>query len=168
MEYRIIRKDAFCFAGISRRVPMQFTGINSAISELERSITKEQWAGLRRLQDTEPREIVNVSYDSDTGFMEERGFLTHMIGVLTEHDDIDSQFDKLQMPALTWAVFPNEGPFPETLQNTMASIYAVWLQSADYRLASSLSFSFTKMGEGSTAYSEIWIPVVPACAESEN
>ena len=99
MEYRIIRKDAFCFAGISRRVPMQFTGINSAISELERSITKEQWAGLRRLQDTEPREIVNVSYDSDTGFMEERGFLTHMIGVLTEHDDIDSQFDKLQMPA---------------------------------------------------------------------
>ncbi len=107
----------------------------------------------------EPYEIVNVSYDSDTDFLEEKGQLTHMIGVLTTCVDISDQFDQLSVPSLTWAVFPNEGPFPSTLQNTMASIYAKWLPTSDYELAYSLSFSFTKMDEDHYAYSEVWIPV---------
>lgn len=66
------------------------------------------------------------------------------------------------MKAGTWAVFPNEGEFPSTLQNTMARIYAEWFMTADYELAESLSFSFTKMNPDRQghAYSEIWIPVV--------
>ena len=84
-----------------------------------------------------------------------------MIGVLTTCVDISDQFDQLSVPSLTWAVFPNEGPFPSTLQDTMASIYAKWLPTSDYELAYSLSFSFTKMGEHQDhyAYSEVWIPV---------
>ena len=104
---------------------------------------------------------MNVSYDSDTDFLEEKGQLTHMIGVLTTCVDISDQFDQLSVPSLTWAVFPNEGPIPSTLQNTMASIYAKWLPTSDYELAYSLSFSFTKMDEHQDyyAYSEVWIPV---------
>lgn len=58
-------------------------------------------------------------------------------------------------------VFPNKGPFPFTLQNTMAKIYSKWLPASNYELAFSFSFSFTKMNEYKEdyAYSEIWIPV---------
>ena len=44
----------------------------------------------------------------------------------------------------------------------MARIYSEWLVTADYELAESLSFSFTKMDEVKPdyAYSEIWIPVI--------
>lgn len=59
------------------------------------------------------------------------------------------------------AVFPNTGPFPETLQDTWAKTYAEWLVSSDYELVAAPNFSFTKMDENKDnyAYSEIWLPV---------
>ena len=104
---------------------------------------------------------MNVSYDSDTHFLKEKGQLTHLVGVLTTCEDISTQWDKFSVPELTWAVFPNEGPFPSTLQDTMAKIYSEWFLTSDYELAFPFSFSFTKMDEHKEdyAYSEIWIPV---------
>lgn len=161
MEYRIVEKPAFRFAGVSRRVPMQFEGVNEAIVRLAESITPGQREELRRLRDTAPEEIVNVSWDSDSGFREERGELTHMIGVLTSHTDIGAGLDSKEMPASLWAVFPCEGAFPAVMQDTMARIYSQWLVTADYELADSLSFSFTRMDAAVSgqAYSEIWVPV---------
>lgn len=116
---------------------------------------------LHRLRDTAPEEIVNVSWDSDSGFREERGELTHMIGVLTSQTDIGAGLDSKEMPASLWAVFPCEGAFPAVMQDTMARIYSQWLVTADYELADSLSFSFTRMEAAvpGQAYSEIWVPV---------
>ena len=161
MEYRIVEKPAVRFAGVSRRVPMQFEGVNEAIVRLAESITPGQREELHRLRDTAPEEIVNVSWDSDSGFREERGELTHMIGVLTSHTDIGAGLDSKEMPASLWAVFPCEGAFPAVMQDTMARIYSQWLVTADYELADSLSFSFTRMSEevSGQAYSEIWVPV---------
>ena len=140
MDYKIIQKEAFRFVGVSKRVSLQFEGVNNEIVDLVNEITDEQWKELHQLQNME---------------------LTHMIGVLTTCVDISDQFNQFSVPPLTWAVFPNEGPFPSTLQDTMASIYAKWLPTSDYELAYSLSFSFTKMDEHQDhyAYSEVWIPV---------
>lgn len=33
MEYKIIEKEAFYFAGVSKRVPLQFEGVNNEIVE---------------------------------------------------------------------------------------------------------------------------------------
>lgn len=161
MEYRIVEKPAFRFAGVSRRVPMQFEGVNEAIVRLAESITPGQREELHRLRDIAPEEIVNVSWDSDSGFREERGELTHMIGVLTSQTDIGAGLDSKEMPASLWAVFPCEGAFPAVMQDTMARIYSQWLVTADYELADSLSFSFTRMDAAvlGQAYSEIWVPV---------
>ncbi|MDO5415595.1 MAG: AraC family transcriptional regulator [Lachnospiraceae bacterium] len=144
MECRIVEKPAFYFVGVSKRVPMQYEGVNQEIVKLAQSITPEQRTELHRIQNMEPSEIVNVSHHSDTDFLREEGYLTHMIGVLTTEEEVGEGLEKLPMKAGTWDVFPNEGPFPFTLQNT-----------------ESLSFSFTKMDSEKTdsAYSEIWIPV---------
>ena len=162
MEYRVVDKPAFTIAGVSKRVPLQFQGVNDAIVQLAESITDNQREEMHRIQNVEPFQIVNASFESDTNFLEESGELTHMIGVLTTHTDVGCQLECMHMKAHTWAVFPNEGIFPFTLQDTMARIYSEWFPSSDYELAESFSFSFTKMDalKENYAYSEIWVPVV--------
>jgi len=161
MEFRIVEKPAFYLVGVERRVPMQFRGVNQEIVKLAQSITDEQKAEMHALQNMEPYEVVNASYDADYGFMKEEGKLTHMIGVLTTNGEVSDRLRKVPVPACTWAVFPNEGPFPSTLQETMASIYAEWLPVSSYEVLPVPTFSFTKMDahKKDWAYSEIWIPV---------
>ncbi|MDT2762258.1 AraC family transcriptional regulator [Aerococcus viridans] len=160
MEYKFIEKPSFKFAGVSKRVPMQFEGVNNAIVELANSITPEQRETMQSIKNLEPEEIVNVSYDHINDFMEDNGDLTHMIGVLTT-EEVPSNLNSIEVPATTWAVFPNEGPFPKTLQDTYARIYSEWLPVADVQLVDVAKFSFTKMDEEKAdyAYSEVWLPV---------
>lgn len=162
MECKIVKKPAFNFVGVSKRVPLQYEGVNEEIVKLAESIRPEQREEMHHLQNMEPFEIVNVSYNSDTDFKEEKGYLTHLIGVLTTESEAGGGLEVKPMKAGTWAVFPNEGEFPSVYQDTMARIYSEWFMTSDYELADALSFSFTKMDRKKQgyAYSEIWIPVV--------
>jgi AraC family transcriptional regulator len=159
-EY-IKNKPAFNLVGVSKRVPMQFEGVNDEIVNLAESITDEQKKEMHSLQNIEPYEIVNASYDADANFLKEEGYLTHLIGVLTTENKVSDLLEKVPVEACTWAIFPNEGPFPSTLQQTMAKIYSKWLPSSNYEVINAPSFSFTKMNghKKENAYSEIWIPV---------
>ena len=159
MEYHVKEMPSFRFAGVSCRVPMQFEGVNSAIVDLAQSITDAQRAELHRLQDMEPRRVVNVSWDSDTSFQAQSGFLTHLIGVPTTSAEAQEGLELLEVPASLWAVFPCDGPHPQKMQETTATIYAEWLGSAPYVLDGFRMFSFSDIREDGTAYSEIWMPV---------
>ena len=112
MEFRIEDKPAFNLVGVSKRVPMQFEGVNNEIVKLAKSITEEQKKEMHALQNIEPYEIVNASYDADANFLKEEGDLTHLIGVLTTENQVSDRLDKVPVEACTWAIFPNEGPFP--------------------------------------------------------
>jgi AraC family transcriptional regulator len=161
MEFRIEEKPAFNLVGVSKRVPMQFEGVNNEIVNLAMSITKEQREEMHSLQNMEPREIVNASYDADADFLREEGELTHLIGVLTTENKVSEHLDIVKVEACIWAIFPNEGPFPSTLQKTMAKVYSEWLPSSDYEVINVPTFSFTRMdtNKNNFAYSEVWIPV---------
>ena len=161
MEFRIEEKPKFNIVGVSGRVPMQFEGVNQEIVKLAMSITEDQRKEMHALQNMEPYEIVNASYEADADFIREEGDLTHMIGVLTTEDQVSDNLDKVTVDACTWSVFPNEGPFPSTMQNTMARIYSEWLPSSDFEIIKAPNFSFTKFDKDRNdyAYSEIWIPV---------
>ena len=159
MEYRIVERDGFRLAGVMARVPMQFEGENPAIAELACGITEAQRAELHRLMDTEPRRVVNASWDSDTNFQEEAGELTHLIGVATSACSAGEDLALVEVPPLTWAVFPNDGPHPETMQQTTARIYAEWLAEAPWELNGFRMLSFSDVRDDGTAYSEIWVPV---------
>lgn len=159
MEYRIVEKGEFRLAGVVARVPMQFEGENPAIAELALSITEAQRAEMHRLMDTEPRRVVNASWNSDTNFQEEAGELTHLIGVPTMAHEAGENLALVEVPALTWAVFPNDGPHPETMQQTTARIYAEWLAEVPYELDGFRMLSFSDVRDDGTAYSEIWVPV---------
>lgn len=161
MEVQMKKMPAFTIAGVSKRVPMQFEGVNSAIVELAENITEDQRNEMHRLKNIEPAQVINASYDADEKFLKDEGELAHVIGVPTTEKDISPILDTVNVDACTWAVFPNEGEFPETLQNTMARTYSEWLPSSNYELVDTPSFSFTIMDseKENYAYSEIWIPV---------
>lgn len=161
MEFRIEDKPAFNLVGVSKRVPMQFEGVNNEIVKLAQSITEEQRKEMHSLQNIDPYEIVNASYEADANFLKEEGDLTHLIGVLTTTNQVSDQLEKVPVDAYTWSIFPNEGPFPSTLQNTMAKVYSEWLPSSDYEVINTPTFSFTKIDKDKKdyAYSEVWIPV---------
>ena len=159
MDYRIEEKDAFAIVGVSKRVPIQFEGVNQSIIELAKSITEEQKEEMHALGDLAPYQVVNASFQFDEGRLEEKGDLTHMIGFLTSKIDHCESLQQRIIPAHTWAIFPNQGPFPEVLQTTMANIFSDWLPTSGYELVEAPEISFTKWLDQEEAYSEVWIAV---------
>lgn len=160
MEFKIEKKEKFNIVGVSKRVPIQFEGENNAILELAQSITEQQRNEMHQLADLYPHQVLNVSYDFDDGFLEEKGCLTHMIGFATTKENPFDDLEQISIEESLWAIFPNQGPFPATLQETTAKIYSEWLPSSDYEVTDIPGISFTKHnGTSENVYSEIWMPV---------
>lgn len=161
MEFKIEKKEKFNIVGVSKRVPIQFEGVNNAILELAQSITEQQRNVMHQLADLYPHQVLNVSYDFDDGFLEEKGYLNHMIGFATTKENTFDDLEQLSIRESLWAIFPNQGPFPAILQETTAKIYSEWLPSSGYEVADIPWISFTKHnGTSENVYSEIWMPVI--------
>lgn len=160
MEFKIEKKEKFHIVGVSKRVPIQFEGENQAIIELAKSITEQQRNEMHQLADLYPHYVLNVSYDFDDGYLGEKGHLTHMIGFATTKENPFADLEQLTIEESLWAIFPNQGPFPATLQETTAKIYSEWLPSSGYEVTDLPGISFTKHnGTSENVYSEIWMPV---------
>ena len=160
MEFRIEKKEQFYVVGVAKKVPVQFKGVNQEIQKLVQTITETQREEMHKLGDLYPHQVINVSYGFDGDRLEEKGSLMHMIGFATTKENPYADLEMLAIEEHTWAIFPNKGPFPQTLQDTWGKIYAEWLPSSDYELVEAPEISFTKWGEDfSHVYSEIWIAV---------
>lgn len=160
MDVKLIEKPAFQIVGVSQKVPLQYQGENQAIIELAQRITPQQRAEMHTFDDVYPHQVVNASFDFQEGRTTEGGEMTHMIGFATLQENIYEDLEQLSVPAHTWAVFPNEGPFPQTLQETWARIFSEWLPSSGYQVVAAPEISFTQyQGPAEAKYSEIWLAV---------
>lgn len=160
MDVKLIGKPAFQIVGVSQKVPLQYQGENQAIMELAQRITPQQRAEMHTFDDVYPHQVVNASFDFQEGRTTEGGEMTHMIGFATLQENIYEDLEQLSVPAHTWAVFPNEGPFPQTLQETWARIFSEWLPSSGYQVVAAPEISFTQyQGPAEAKYSEIWLAV---------
>lgn len=160
MDFRIVDKPAFNLVGVSKRVPIQFEGENEAIKELALSITPQQKEQMDQLEDLEPNQVVNASYQFDETRMEEAGSLTHFIGVITTKSNDGTDLRQLTVPAYTWAIFPSKGEFPQKMQETWGNIYAEWLPQSEYQLEEAPEISFVDYSTPERdRYTEIWLAV---------
>lgn len=160
MNYRLEEKDAFRIVGITKRVAIQFHGVNPEIAAMWGQLTEELIARLKQLSNTEPQGLISASVHFSEGRMEEKGTLDHYIGAATTKpcpDDLAS----LEVPASSWAVFEAKGPFPQTLQEVWGRIYAEWFPSSNYELAPGpeMLWNESKDVTSPNYRSEIWIPV---------
>ncbi|WP_376739049.1 AraC family transcriptional regulator [Paenibacillus sp. 598K] len=161
MDYRLVQKEAFRIVGITKRVPIQFHGVNEEISAMWKSLTPEMIHQLKSLSNVEPSGLIQASTNFSEGRMQEMGELEHYIGAATTMP-CPEQFASLEVPATLWAVFEAKGPFPETLQNVWGRIYSEWFPSVNYELTQGPEIVWNESPDitSQTYRSEIWIPVI--------
>ncbi|NJL92480.1 MAG: AraC family transcriptional regulator [Anaerolineae bacterium] len=161
MEYRIIEKPAFHIIGVHKRVKLQYRGVNPEIAELYQSLTEADIETLDKLCDAEPRGLLNASVN----FSDERtegSLLDQYIGVVTTQPQSTDKWAVLAVPASTWVVFTSRGKFPDALQDIWGRIYAEWLATSGYELATGPELLWTETDDYAAPdfHAEIWIPVV--------
>ncbi|WP_458415145.1 AraC family transcriptional regulator [Schinkia sp. CFF1] len=161
MNYRIEQKEGFNIVGIMKRVPIIFEGENPEIIAMWKSLTMKKIEQLKMLSNIEPVGIIQASTNFSEGRMEEKGELDQCIGVATTQE-CPENFSKLEVPALTWAIFESTGPFPATLQETWGRIYSEWFPSSNYQVAEGPEILSIKTQDltSPSVTSEIWIPVL--------
>jgi AraC family transcriptional regulator len=161
MNYRMEQKEAFTIVGIMKRVPIIFEGENPEITAMWKSLTMEKIDQLKKLSNVEPRGMIQASTNFSEGRMGEKGELDQYIGVATTQE-CPENFSKLEVPALTWAIFESTGPFPSTLQATWGRIYSEWFPSSNYQVTEGPEILAIKTKDltSPTVTSEIWIPVL--------
>lgn len=160
MNYRIEEKGAFRIAGIAKRVPIVFEGVNPDIASMWSSLTPEWIARVKQLSNIQPSGLISASVHFSEGRMEEKGELDQYIGAATTLE-VPEDLAQLEVPASAWAVFTAVGPFPAALQETWGRIYSEWFPSADYELSEGPEILWNEHKDVSSPQfkSEIWIPI---------
>ncbi|MFC0189518.1 GyrI-like domain-containing protein [Fictibacillus aquaticus] len=160
MNYRLVDKEAFHIAGIKKRVPLVFNGVNPEIAAMWQSLNSETIQLLKNLSNVEPHGLISASANFSEGRMEEKGELDHYIGAATTKD-CRGDLEKYEIPAGTWAVFEAVGPFPETLQDVWGRVYSEWFPSSIYEQINGPEILWNEHKDvtSPTFRSEIWIPV---------
>ena len=159
MNYRIVEKESFAIAGIMKRVPLIYEGVNPEIAAMWQSLDAEMISTLKALSNMEPAGIISASTNFSEG-RQEGGGLDQYIGAATT-GAIPSHLARLEVPATTWAVFESVGSFPETLQNIWGRIYAEWFPTSGYEQVAGpeILWNADKDVTNPTFRSEIWVPV---------
>ncbi|MGW7551724.1 helix-turn-helix domain-containing protein, partial [Streptomyces rimosus] len=109
MRYRVVEKEQFHVIGKKARVPLVHQGVNPAIADFIRGIGQETLDRITALSDQQPEGLVAVCDDLDPSRAEgtELDYYHGVVSQMPAPDDLDT----LVVPAGTWAVFENSGPF---------------------------------------------------------
>lgn len=158
MRYRVVAKEPFRVVGKKARVPLVHEGMNPAIADFIRGIDAETKRRIAALSDQQPEGIVGVSDNLDPSRAEGTE-LDYYHGVVTAAP-VPEDLDALTVPAGTWAVFENEGPFPQALQYLWRDVFTQWFPSNPYQSRPGPEILRTHLSQdGTRADAELWIPV---------
>ncbi|MFE0374262.1 GyrI-like domain-containing protein [Streptomyces inhibens] len=158
MQYRVVEKPEFRIVGKKTRVALIHEGVNPEIVAFIESLGEETVQRIASLSDQEPEGIVSVTeHLSDS--REEGTELDYYHAAVTGAEAPEG-FDVRVVPAGTWAVFENDGPFPQQLQNMWRDVYTQWFPSNPYASRPGPEILRTRPSEDWTeAATELWIPV---------
>ncbi|MEU2077519.1 AraC family transcriptional regulator [Streptomyces sp. NPDC013489] len=158
MRYRVVEKKDLRVVGRKARVPLVHEGENPAIAAHIRSLGQEAIERLGRLSDQEPRGVVSAVVHL-TDSREEGAQLDYWHAVVSDAE-VPAEFEVLDVPAGTWAVFENEGPLPEAVQHLWRDIFTQWFPSNPYAIRPGPEIMSLRPSEDwTTAAAELWIPV---------
>lgn len=150
IRYRIEEKDAFCLAVLKKT----FSKENS---DFDIPVFWEIYNADTRC-DKLPGEI-GICFEEEMGKDNE---FAYGIGCkITGNEKIPEDYERFQVRAHKWAVFPCVGAMPDAIQNMWGKIYSEWLPGSSYELISGYDIEYYPEGDmDSEDYeSEIWIPI---------
>ncbi|WP_328946769.1 AraC family transcriptional regulator [Streptomyces sp. NBC_00250] len=162
MRYRIVEKEPFRVVGRKARVPLVHEGANAAAEAHLESLDKQAIVRMKELADREPEGVLSAVVHL-TDSREEGAEVDYWIGVATgletAAEELDS-LDALDVPAGTWAVFDNHGPYPGALQELWRDVFTHWFPSNPYVSRPGPELLRTEPVEiGTETDSQLWIPV---------
>ncbi|MEU1948131.1 AraC family transcriptional regulator [Streptomyces sp. NPDC020125] len=158
MRYRVVEKERFHVVGKKVRVPLVHEGVNPGIAEFIRGIGEETIGRIAALSDQEPAGILGVSDNLDPSRAEgtELDYYHAVVTGAAAPEDLDD----LVVPAGTWAVFENSGPFPRALQYLWRDVFTQWFPSNPYQSRPGPEILRTRLSQDAArADAELWIPV---------
>ncbi|MGW2301780.1 AraC family transcriptional regulator [Streptomyces sp. NPDC001809] len=158
MRYRVVEKKDLRVVGRKARVPLVHEGENPAIAAHIRSLGQETIERLGRLSDQEPRGVVSAVVH--LGESREEGVELDYWHAVVSDAEVPAEFEALDVPAGSWAVFENEGPLPEAVQHLWRDIFTQWFPSNPYAIRPGPEImSISPSEDWSTARAALWIPV---------
>lgn len=159
MRYRIVEKEAFRVVGRKARVPLVHEGVNAAAAAHVESLDTQAIVRMKELADGEPNGVLSaVTHLTDS--REEGAEVDYWIGVVTGPDAAAEELETLDVPAGTWAVFDNHGPYPSALQELWRDVFTQWFPSNPYASRPGPELLRTQPVEiGADTDSQLWIPV---------
>lgn len=160
MDTRIADQPAFRLVGHAARVPLIHEGANPHIQAHIAALPEAEHVRLKKLSNTEPAGLLQVSADVDPDYTE-GSELTYLHGVaVSEGTPVPEDLDTIDVAAGAWAVFRTSGPYPAALQSTWAATAADWFPSNPWRLrpGPSVVAILDRAADFSTATTELWLP----------
>ncbi|MEU0404113.1 AraC family transcriptional regulator [Streptomyces sp. NPDC006197] len=159
MRYRIVEKEAFRVVGRKARVPLVHEGVNAAAAAHVESLDEQAIVRMKELADGEPKGVLSAVVHL-TDSREEGAEVDYWIGVATGPEAAAEELDALDVPAGTWAVFDNHGPYPSALQELWRDVFTQWFPSNPYASRPGPELLRTQPVEiGTETDSQLWIPV---------
>lgn len=159
MNYRIVEKDAFTLAGLRTRIPLIYEGVNPTAAEFVENISDEQWERITDLSDQEPAGALSV-HDAISPLREEGSELDYYLAAATS-GSVPDDFDRLNVPALTWLVVESNGAFPAALQELWPKVFAEWFPANPYQSVPGPEMVVAEFADDEQTHGryELWIPV---------
>ncbi|MEW2587200.1 AraC family transcriptional regulator [Streptomyces virginiae] len=159
MRYRIVEKDSFRVVGRKATVPLVHEGLNEAASAHVESLDAAAIVRMKALVGGEPEGILSAVVHL-TDSREEGAEVDYWVGVAVRPGAAAEGLDALDVPAGTWAVFDNRGPYPSALQELWRDVFTQWFPSNPYASRPGPELLLTRPVEvGAETDSQLWIPV---------
>lgn len=159
MDYEIREKESFTVAGMSRRITTkdgenfklvpEFWQEVGPLGKIDKLINKANPVGVVK------GAILGVCMEMDQKKQE----FTYVIGVEPNSSVDLSEYDKKEIPATKWAIFPGSGPMPQAMQDVWKRIYGEWFPAVEYEHTGGPELELYLSCEGDESFFEIWIPV---------
>ncbi|QNE29700.1 AraC family transcriptional regulator [Streptomyces sp. INR7] len=159
MRYRIVEKESFRVVGRKATVPLVHEGLNEAASAHVESLDARAIVRMKALTGGEPEGILSAVVHL-TDSREEGAKVDYWVGVVARPGAAAEGLDALDVPAGTWAVFDNRGPYPSALQELWRDVFTQWFPSNPYASRPGPELLLTQPVEvGAETDSQLWIPV---------
>ncbi|MCX4782678.1 AraC family transcriptional regulator [Streptomyces sp. NBC_01264] len=159
MRYRIVEKGPFRVLGRKARVPLVHEGANAAATAHVESLDESAVLRMKELPGLEPEGVLSaVVYLTDS--RDEGAEADYWVGVVSGPGTTAPELDALDVPAGTWAVFDNHGPYPDALQELWRDVFTQWFPSNPYTSRPGPELLLTRpVAIGAETGSQLWIPV---------
>ena len=155
MAYHIADKEAIRIVGIRTRLTenIEENQINIPIFWKD-TLQSKRFMDICELSNRNPNGILGISVYQDP-----ENIFYYIAAATTK--EIPIGMYECEIPAATWVIFENDGPFKETVQTIFQRFYTEWLPFSGYEYAGLPDIEIYPIVKGNplNGHSEVWISI---------